>query len=202
MDRISRKSKWASRSAVVVWILAGLVAGACQGSSAAAPEAGPHGSLVYGRGPDGARDLFVVPAGGGEPTRLTRHPASDGLPRWSADGRSVLFASNRSGGWQLWRVPAAGGEPTRVRSNDHTEWQADESPDGRLADTPADIAEAFDQSGDGVGGRKHEQPLHREPTDLLVGVRQIIEDGGALGIRRRAHWPVRNRPTRSSSSIR
>ena len=132
MDRISRKSKGASRSAVVVWILAGLVAGACQGSSAAAPEAGPHGSLVYGRGPDGARDLFVVPAEGGEPTRLTRHPASDGLPRWSADGRSVLFASNRSGGWQLWRVPAAGGEPTRVRSNDHTEWQADESPDGRF----------------------------------------------------------------------
>jgi TolB protein len=44
----------------------------------------------------------------------------------------VVFASERSGNWQLWRVPAAGGEPVRVRANDHTEWQADESPGGRL----------------------------------------------------------------------
>jgi TolB protein len=44
----------------------------------------------------------------------------------------VLFASNRSGNWQIWRVPAEGGEPAPVRTNEHTEWQADESPDGRF----------------------------------------------------------------------
>lgn len=132
MYRMNRGSRWRGRGALGVCVLAGLVAGACRGSSAAAPEAGPEGTLVYGRGPEGARDLFVVPVRGGEPRRLTRHPASDGLPRWSTDGRSVLFASNRSGHWQLWRVPTEGGEPERVRTNDHTEWQADESPDGRF----------------------------------------------------------------------
>jgi TolB protein len=44
----------------------------------------------------------------------------------------VVFASDRSGNWQLWRVPAGGGEPARIRTNEHTEWQVDESPDGRF----------------------------------------------------------------------
>lgn len=94
--------------------------------------AGPVASLlVYERGTGDARDLFVIPDGGGTPRRLTTDAGTDGLPRWSADGRSILFTSNRTGHWQLFRVPAEGGNPTRVRANDHREWQADESPDGR-----------------------------------------------------------------------
>jgi Tol biopolymer transport system component len=92
----------------------------------------PRGSaLVFEQGEGDARDLFVVPSIGGQPRRLTDDPATDGLPRWTADGRAVVFASNRSGSWQLWRVPADGGKAVRVVSNTHREWQADESPDGR-----------------------------------------------------------------------
>ena len=137
MVRIVRDSAWRGRVALALCVLAGVAAAACRGLSAGAPAAGepgdvPDRALVYGQGPEGARDLFVIPVAGGEPRRLTRHPASDGLPRWSADGRSVVFASERSGNWQLWRVPAEGGDPVRVRTNGHTEWQADESPDGRF----------------------------------------------------------------------
>jgi Tol biopolymer transport system component len=96
-----------------------------------APDAPAAALLVYEREANGNRDLYVVPAGGGPPRRLTTHPAKDGLPRWAADGSAVVFASNRTGNWQLWRVPAGGGEPSPVRTNRHTEWQADESPDGR-----------------------------------------------------------------------
>ncbi len=125
------------RPTVLVVCLLAAAPGACSGTRAAAPGAGepeavPVRALVYGQGPEGSRDLFVVPVAGGEPRRLTRDPASDGLPRWSADGGAVVFASNRSGNWQLWRVPAGGGEPVRVRTNEHTEWQAAESPDGRF----------------------------------------------------------------------
>jgi Tol biopolymer transport system component len=87
--------------------------------------------LVFEQGKGDARDLFVIPAAGGVQRRLTTDSATDGLPRWSADGRSILFTSNRLGEWQIWRVPAGGGEPARARANDHREWQADESPDGR-----------------------------------------------------------------------
>jgi TolB protein len=116
---------------LVLCVLSAMAAGGCRGSSAAAPGEAT-GALVYGQGREGARDLYVIPVQGGTPRRLTGHPASDGLPRWSADGRSVVFASNRSGHWQLWRVPAEGGAPARVRANEHTEWQADESRDSRF----------------------------------------------------------------------
>ena len=133
MPPTTTEPRWA-KGALVLCVLA---AGACRGPGAPAPATAepqgvPASALVYGQGPEGARDLFVIPVAGGEPRRLTRHTASDGLPRWSADGRTVVFASNRSGNWQLWRVPAEGGGPVRIRTNEHTEWQADESPDGRL----------------------------------------------------------------------
>jgi Tol biopolymer transport system component len=89
------------------------------------------GALVYEHKVDGNQDLYVIPVTGGEPRRLTTHPATDGLPRWTADGQAVIFTSDRSGNWQVWRVSATDGEPTRVRTNSHREWQADESPDGR-----------------------------------------------------------------------
>jgi TolB protein len=113
-----------------------LLATACPGSptsraGSASPEVIGASELVYEREVDGNRDLYVVPAGGGVPRRLTTHPGVDGLPRWTADGSAVVFTSNRTGNWQLWTVSGEGGEPTPVRTNRHTEWQADESPDGR-----------------------------------------------------------------------
>jgi TolB protein len=113
-----------------------LLATACSGSPATragggSPDGARPGELVYEREADANRDLYVVPAGGGVPRRLTTHPGVDGLPRWTSDGSAVVFTSNRTGNWQLWTVPAKGGEPSPLRANRHREWQADESPDGR-----------------------------------------------------------------------
>lgn len=77
------------------------------------------------------QDLYVQPAGGGVERRLTDHPAQDGLPRFTPDGRRVLFSSDRTGSFQIWEVDAAGGEARRVRTNGDTEWQVDLAPDGR-----------------------------------------------------------------------
>lgn len=116
--------------------LVAALAACCQGSASTPPSGTGddtgHGVLVYEQGEHDRRDLYVIRAAGGPPRRLTSDPATDGLPRWTADGRAVVFASNRSGHWQLWRVPAEGGKPVPVRVNAHTEWQADESPDGRV----------------------------------------------------------------------
>ena len=46
--------------------------------------------------------------------RLTTHEASDDQPRWSSDGRSILFLSTRSGSAQVWRIAVDGGEAEPV----------------------------------------------------------------------------------------
>ena len=67
--------------------------------------------------------LWRVPIGGGRPERLTTAAASDTDPRFSPDGRSVLFTSDRRHDdddpkkepkGQLWVLPVAGGEPRRL----------------------------------------------------------------------------------------
>ena len=61
-------------------------------------------------------DLWLVPAAGGEPRRLTSASKHDRHPRWSPDGRWIAFESNREGTFQVWLLPAAGGEARRLTS--------------------------------------------------------------------------------------
>ncbi|HEY9285732.1 MAG TPA: hypothetical protein VIP46_19940, partial [Pyrinomonadaceae bacterium] len=76
------------------------------------PVYSPDGSrLAFSRLTGGNWDLFVAPAAGGEARRLTFHPANDWPQGWSADGRSVLFSSNRDVDVRLYTVAADGSEP-------------------------------------------------------------------------------------------
>jgi TolB protein len=114
----------------------GILAFGCGGAKTAPPPApGTSGdlpaALVYERVIGGNQDVYLIPAAGGQERRLTDHPAQDGLPRFTHDGKNVLFTSERSGNWQIWEVGVRGGEARRVRANAHTEWQVDESRDGR-----------------------------------------------------------------------
>ncbi len=62
----------------------------------------------------GRIDLWLVGVDGQGLRRLTSHEASDFNPRWSADGKSILFLSTRSGSSQVWRLPIGGGEAIQV----------------------------------------------------------------------------------------
>ncbi|MBE3131498.1 MAG: S9 family peptidase [Acidobacteria bacterium] len=62
----------------------------------------------------GASDIWLVPARGGEPRRLTSSPAADMNPRWSPDGRTIAFISTRSGSPQVWRIDPNGGEAVQL----------------------------------------------------------------------------------------
>ena len=53
-------------------------------------------------------DLYTIPIGGGDATRLTRGTPWDGMPRWSPDGRTIAFISDRDGGDNLWLVSPDG----------------------------------------------------------------------------------------------
>jgi Tol biopolymer transport system component len=79
--------------------------------------------------------VWVVPAAGGEARRLTSDDFGATYPRWSPDGKHILFAARWSAGVEdraLWVVPSAGGELHRVLKRAATPWEVegDWSPDG------------------------------------------------------------------------
>ena len=49
-------------------------------------------------------DLYTVPIGGGQATQLTKGIAFDSHPRYSPDGKKILFSSDRSGSENLWWI--------------------------------------------------------------------------------------------------
>ena len=56
-------------------------------------------------------DLYVMPAAGGEPRRLTSDQRLVWGATWTPDGTGIVFSSNRGGKQQLWRVQADGASP-------------------------------------------------------------------------------------------
>jgi tricorn protease len=79
------------------------------------PKLSPDGRTVAFSGEYGGNtDVYTVAVEGGEPTRLTWHPAPDAVQGWTPDGSRVLFASTRATAApnataRFWTVPAAGG---------------------------------------------------------------------------------------------
>ena len=56
------------------------------------------------------KNLWVVQADASGLRQLTHNPAADWAPRWSEDGREILFLSRRGGMPQGWILPMKGGE--------------------------------------------------------------------------------------------
>jgi tricorn protease len=96
------------------------------------PVFSPDGNWIAFTGQyDGNIDVFVIPADGGEPKRLTWHPAADIAVAWTPDGKKVLFHSGREAYAdldRLYTVPVEGG-PAEVLPM----WRGEDawfSPDG------------------------------------------------------------------------
>jgi len=109
------------------------------GGHEALPVFSPDGNWIAFTGQyDGNIDVFVIPAEGGEPKRLTWHPGTDVAVGWTPDGKKVLFHSDRESYAdfdRLYTVPVEGG-PAEVLPM----WRGEDawfSPDGkRIAYVP------------------------------------------------------------------
>jgi tricorn protease len=83
------------------------------GGHEASPILSPDGEWIAFSGQyDGNVDVFVMPAEGGEPRRLTWHPGPDIATGWTPDSKKVLFYSGREAYAdfnRLYTVPVEGG---------------------------------------------------------------------------------------------
>jgi len=81
------------------------------------PEFSPDSqsiAFVRANGNLSAEDVYVIPLAGGEPRRLTFDNQHIECLTWTADGRGIVFSSNRSGIQSLWKVSSSGGTPERL----------------------------------------------------------------------------------------
>jgi len=76
-------------------------------------------------------DLYTMPLEGGAAVPLTQGMAFDGQPRFSPDGQSVVFVSDRSGGDGIWTISLDMTDTTRITRGDRSAYQSPEwTPDG------------------------------------------------------------------------
>ncbi len=108
-----------------IWISALNNTSAMRLTSTPAVESDPYFSpdgkwLAFTSNRSGNTAVYIVPATGGEPTRLTWHPSPSKARGWTPDGMSVLFASSRntapSGYDRLWTIPVDGGPAALLSS--------------------------------------------------------------------------------------
>jgi Tol biopolymer transport system component len=77
-------------------------------------------------------DLYTLPIAGGTATRLTSGMAHDAMPRFSPDGRRVVFVSDRSGGDNVWILSLDGKDTVQVTKGNGAEYISPEwTPDGQ-----------------------------------------------------------------------
>jgi tricorn protease len=97
-----------------------------------------RGYITSALSPDGKtlafewlNDLWMVSSAGGDAVRVVKDPARDAYPRFSVDGKRLVFSSERTGTLQVYSVKLDGTD--LFQHSDHTEGNYVESvsPDGK-----------------------------------------------------------------------
>ncbi len=77
-------------------------------------------------------DLYTVPIAGGEAKRITSGMAFDSQPKYSPDGKTIAFLSDRDGAENLWIAGADGSGPKQLSKMKQSEFASPAwTPDGQ-----------------------------------------------------------------------
>lgn len=77
-------------------------------------------------------DLYTLPVGGGAATRITSGQGFDAQPRFSPDGKHIVYVSDQSGSDNLWLVDADGSHPRALTKTEHLQFVSPQwTPDGQ-----------------------------------------------------------------------
>ena len=88
-------------------------------------------TLIYTGERNGNFDIYKIPAGGGDETRLTTAEGLDDGSEYSPDGQYIYFNSSRTGTMQIWRMKPDGSDQQQTTQDEFNNWFPHVSPDGR-----------------------------------------------------------------------
>lgn len=147
-------------------------------------DVSPDGSTIVF---DLLGDLYTLPIAGGTASPLTRGMAMDGQPRFSPDGKRVLFVSDRDGGWNLWTISLDKKDTVQVSRGKQNRYESPEwTPDGKYVVVSRNSKMHLFHADGGSGQRLIPAPPQGTP-DVL---RQM---GAAFGRDDRYLWYAQRR---------
>jgi Tol biopolymer transport system component len=121
-------------------------------------------------------DLYLMPIGGGEATRLTQGMPYDTHPRFSPQGDKIVFISDKSGSDNVWTINLADKTQKQLtRDTNQHHFAADWSPDGEylvVAKGRRNIKLHLIHKNGGNGAQ-----LVKEPKDLKMTDPAFSADG-------------------------
>jgi len=91
----------------------------------------PDDKIIYTSGSAQGQTLWIMNADGSNRKELTAPGNTDTTPSVTADGRFVVFDSNRKGDGEIWRTNIDGSDPKQLSTECSKNWQPAVSPDGR-----------------------------------------------------------------------
>ena len=76
-------------------------------------------------------EIYLMNSDGSGQRQMTNNPAADFHPRWSPDGKKLLFVSTRENGTQAWVLPVDGGEAKQLTDISTGVSNPEWTPDGK-----------------------------------------------------------------------
>ena len=132
---------WQSRQREIVWTGKPTPSDASSAASSSTPTFALHtpetgvapGHIVYVSKdqPEDTWQIYIMRSDGSDPVRLTHSEDNETLPTLAADGRHIVFVSDRDGNYEIYIMNADGNEQLNLTNNAAKDWTPTWSPDGQ-----------------------------------------------------------------------